>query len=197
VNAALRRLAIAHGIAPEYHDIWGARHCVQDDVLRALLAAMHVPSDTDAAVETGLRQLERERWRETIAPMTVVRTRSRPWRTRVHMPRGCVDATLAWRIVGEGGDVRERPIDRARVATVEHADLDGARMAAVDVELAFDLPPGYYRVTLVADDDALGEGTLAVAPAACYRPSWLPCNCTACAPSATGGSAISRIWRDS
>ena len=38
----LDRLARAHGIAPDYEDVWGRRHEVSDGTKRALLAAMGI-----------------------------------------------------------------------------------------------------------------------------------------------------------
>ena len=45
----LDRLAEAHRIEPAYTDIWGRRHAIGEDSKRALLGAMGVAADSDAA----------------------------------------------------------------------------------------------------------------------------------------------------
>jgi (1->4)-alpha-D-glucan 1-alpha-D-glucosylmutase len=171
VSDALRRLAVAHGIALDYHDIRGTLHRVQDATLRALLGAMGVVAGSDAEAAAALGRLEIRRWRERIAPLTVVRTHARPWRVRVHLSEANLDKPLSVRLVTDAGSVLERPVDRARVALAGQADVDGERVVAVDVELAFDLPIGYHTIALIGDDEPLAEGLLAVAPAMCYRPT--------------------------
>jgi hypothetical protein len=54
-RAALERLCARHGIAPDYHDIWGARHVVPDASLVALLGALGVEAGSDEAVAAAER----------------------------------------------------------------------------------------------------------------------------------------------
>ncbi|HVR94481.1 MAG TPA: 4-alpha-glucanotransferase, partial [Casimicrobiaceae bacterium] len=82
--SALSRLAEFHGISLEYHDVWGTPHAVAEATLRSLLAAMDVAAVTDAEVEHSLAARIAARWRETIAPVVVLRERSQP-RLRVHL----------------------------------------------------------------------------------------------------------------
>ncbi|HEX4882529.1 MAG TPA: 4-alpha-glucanotransferase, partial [Casimicrobiaceae bacterium] len=169
----LHRLAQAHGIALDYHDIWGRLHRVDDEALRMLLGAMHVPARTNEEVEAALRTLDDAQWLRPMAPLSVVRTHVRPWVLRVRIPRPRDAAGLAWRLTGETGEVRHHAIERQRIATTADVDRDGAPHVALDIELAFDLAPGYYRVALLVDDEAVAEADLAVAPPACYRPAAL------------------------
>ncbi|MFN6961980.1 MAG: 4-alpha-glucanotransferase, partial [Rhodocyclaceae bacterium] len=50
MNDALERLAIACGIAPGYHDIWGNHHPTSEATRRDLLAAMHFDLDRDPSL---------------------------------------------------------------------------------------------------------------------------------------------------
>jgi glycogen operon protein len=59
--ALLRRLAEAAGVATQWHEISGRRHEPSDDVLRALLGALRLPAENDAAVRGSLAALSAER----------------------------------------------------------------------------------------------------------------------------------------
>ena len=90
--SALSRLAEFHGIALEYHDVWGTPHAVAEATLRSLLVAMDVAAVTDGEVEHTLAACIAKRWREIVAPVVVVRDRSQP-KVRVHL-------TAAWDAAG-------------------------------------------------------------------------------------------------
>ncbi len=169
MNPSLQRLAAAHGIALEYHDIWGTLHRVEAPVLRALLAAMHVAAEDDHAVEASLRDAEAARWRLPLEPLTVLRSHARPWSLCVRVATATATAPLAWRVVDESGDVAHHAVDGTRIVAGARGGDDGA-CVELTIPLDADLAPGYHRIALLADDDAVAEGTLAVAPPGCYRP---------------------------
>ncbi len=55
-DASLQRLARAAGIAASWKDVFGATHHIMPPTLRAVLAALDLPADTDAAIEESLRR---------------------------------------------------------------------------------------------------------------------------------------------
>ena len=55
--ALLARLAAAAGIATEWHEISGRRHEVPEPTLRALLGALRLPAENDAALRASLAAL--------------------------------------------------------------------------------------------------------------------------------------------
>ena len=48
MSQSLHQLAVANGIALEYHDVWGNAQRADDDTLRGLLRAMHVEAGSEA-----------------------------------------------------------------------------------------------------------------------------------------------------
>ena len=169
MSEALRRLAAAHGIAVEFRDAWGEPRRASDDVLRAVLAAMHVDAGSEAEVAAALAQASLARCRECLPPIHVVRAGSRPWRLRVHLPSPSARDALEWRVIAEDGSEQRRPIASAHVHVV---DAD-ARCTALDVALDLPLANGYHDLELRANGEPVGRGVLAVAPASCYRPAAL------------------------
>src|SRR5262245_56699464 len=77
---ALSQLAHAYRIDPFWYDIWGNRHEVSHETLRALLGAMHVPAATDEAVRSSLAAHRARIWAESVPPVLVVRVSEQPLR---------------------------------------------------------------------------------------------------------------------
>ena len=166
MSAGLRRLATAHGIVLQYEDAWRNRREASDDVLRAILGAMHVAATDAGEVDDALREVALAQCRQCLQPTSVVRADARPWRLRAHLPASTVGRTLVWQVIAEDGAAQRIPIsngDLRRIGT-----LGGS--VAVDVPLDAPLANGYHHVTLRADGERIGEGIVAVAPRACYRP---------------------------
>src|SRR5690349_11790382 len=85
---ALRRLAARMGIAESYLDQSGGEHRVTSDATRErLLAAMGIDASTEAQALRALRRLRREKRTQWIAPVRVVRQRSRAMHhVRIRVP---------------------------------------------------------------------------------------------------------------
>jgi (1->4)-alpha-D-glucan 1-alpha-D-glucosylmutase len=169
MSGALQRLAHAYGIALEYVDAWGDRRVVADDVLRAVLAAMHVDAASDNAVVHAEDEVVQARYRQCLAPMTVVRRSARPWRIRVNLPIGFASRQLAWRVLAEDGSEHVCPV----ALPAAPPDTSSARSLAVELPLDAALANGYHAIDLCADGTSVANGVLAVAPDACHRPATL------------------------
>lgn len=166
VSDALARLAIAYGIAPDYHDIWGKQHRVSDATLGALLATMGVQARDEQAAAATLHAIDDARDAQRIAPLVVLRENVRPWTLRVRLPPALADASLRVRVIAEDG----AHLDHA-VITVLHRDPParaGAACVGIELALAASLPPGYHQLELVAGALVIARTCCAVAPAACY-----------------------------
>ena len=168
MSESLHRLAAAHGIAPEYHDIRGRRHRVSDDVLRRILAAMHVDARGEQAIASALDDVAQSRYRQCLAPMTVVRSGARPWRIRVHLPPRVARHPLDWHVLAEEGGEHRRAIPPD---VVHFADRGAGPCIALELPLDLALPTGYHTIELRVAGERFAAGTLAVAPAMCYRPA--------------------------
>ena len=167
--SALSRLAELHGIALEYHDVWGKLHDVAETTLRALLAAMDVAAATDVEVESSLAGGIAARWREVVAPAVVVRERSHP-KLRVHLRAAWDAAPLQWRLTEEQGAERRGNLDPADFAAAERTTLEGVDLTARELLLPVLPPLGYHRLALQSGGAVIAETLLTVVPAACFSP---------------------------
>lgn len=166
----LERLAALHGIALEYHDIWGKTHRASDASLIALLAAIGVRADTPEAIATSLVDYEAARWRTPIPRAIVVRAGETAWRVRLNLTAVLDDASLAWRIVEEGGTSHEEAFRPAGLPQLDQAAIVGEAFVARELVLSLQLPIGYHRLTVLRGGATLAEASFVVAPRTCYRP---------------------------
>jgi (1->4)-alpha-D-glucan 1-alpha-D-glucosylmutase len=173
VSHSLAGLAACHGIAPEYHDIWGNRHRVPDASLVALLGAMGVPAGSPAEIAAAISAHATERWRAVLAPATVVRAGERGWKVRLQLPAAVDAAPLEWRVVEEAGTIRHGAFDPARLPSLEQATVDRTPYVARELVLEPGLAPGYHRLEIRQRGRTIGESSFIVAPRACYRPPTL------------------------
>ncbi|HET9748114.1 MAG TPA: 4-alpha-glucanotransferase [Casimicrobiaceae bacterium] len=167
MNEALHRLARAYGIGLAYVDAWGRERRVGEEALRAVLGAMHVDAHDDAAVTRALDQFEQARFRQCLAPMSVVRRGMRPWKIAVNLPSRLAAQALAWRVrVEEGAEISAAIEGAAAQAGV----ASGAPCLSLELALDVPLPCGYHALELCADGTIVAAAMLAVAPDACHRP---------------------------
>jgi (1->4)-alpha-D-glucan 1-alpha-D-glucosylmutase len=166
----LAELATRHGIALEYHDIWGKLHRVPDASLAALLAAMGVRAGSPGEIADAIAAHEAERWRGVLAPAIVVRTGEAAWPVRLQLPAALDSARLEWRVVEEAGATRGGAVEPARLPALEQATIGGARYVARELTLAGGVTPGYHRLEIRQGGETAGQSSLVVAPRACYCP---------------------------
>ena len=170
MSNALAQLAARHGIAPEYHDIWGRRHRVPEASLAALLGAMGVPAGSPTAIAAAIAAHEAERWRAVLAPATVVRAGEGAWKVRLQLPAALDAAPLDWRVVEEAGALHHGAFDPARLPSLEQATVDRTPYVARELVLELGLALGYHRLEIRQRGRTVGEACFIVAPRACYRP---------------------------
>lgn len=104
-DAALAKLAAAHGIAPQWHDLAGQEHGVSPETQRALLAAMGVSAATEAETVEALKA-HRAAEQARRLPREVVATAG----TDLVVP---VPVATEWRLDCEDGETLSGRADEA------------------------------------------------------------------------------------
>jgi (1->4)-alpha-D-glucan 1-alpha-D-glucosylmutase len=170
MDANLARLAELYGIEPGYHDIWGNWRATPDETAQAILAALGVDGRDPQALERLLAAEDRAAWSRAVPPITVLRATELGAGIRIHLLEASLARPLAWRITGEGGEIREERFNPVKLAVLEDHEGAGWRARALSLPLPGDLAEGYHRLTIIEGDTVLGSGTLAVVPVRCYQP---------------------------
>jgi (1->4)-alpha-D-glucan 1-alpha-D-glucosylmutase len=167
--SALSRLAELHGIALDFHDIWGAPHTVAEETLRTLLGAMHVAAATDAEAEQSIVARNAAQWHEIVAPVVVVREQTPP-KLSIHLHAAWDAAPMQWRVNEEQGIEHRGALKPADFAVRERASVDGEDLVARELVLPVLPPPGYHRLAFHSGATVIAETLLIVVPAACFSP---------------------------
>lgn len=166
MSEALARLALLHGIAPDYRDVWGNERRAPETTLRALLGALGVAAKSDAEVDATLAR-EHVAARAAGLPAAIVARESAPVRVTLAAPSSMRNEDLRWQLTEESG----RHVDGAWPASDAQFDRAGNRSTE---ECSWVLPhvppPGYHRLTVRSATAVVGETLLIVAPARCYQP---------------------------
>mgnify|MGYP001180942713 FL=1 len=166
----LDQLCALYGVHQEYYTIWGEHHPTSERTKRAVLAAMGVPAEDDAAVEASLSAHQDRQWRRLLPPVLVVRELSGPCRIPLNLPVALDQAACHWRLRTEfGQELGEEFVPASLEAGGRH-QLDGQER--VRRLLVFEPPAetGYRRLTVDGGAGMQAEMTLIVAPHAGYTP---------------------------
>jgi (1->4)-alpha-D-glucan 1-alpha-D-glucosylmutase len=164
-RAALERLCAAHGIATAYHDIWGARHEVDEANLRALLAEFGVDAGTPEGIAAADRAALAAAWGAPLPPVVAIDAGAGNWHVPLRLPETA--GRLRWTIVEEGGARHAGEADASTLGAGARAEVDGIACVERRLAVAAALPAGYHRLRIAG---LPGETLVVSAPVRCYRP---------------------------
>jgi len=111
MNARLEKLAELCGVERGYDDVFQKWQETPEQAIRSVLACIGIKAETASDIEASIAQIERERRRRVVPPVSVRRAGTLRDGVLIHLPEGSLARTLAWRIVEEEGAVREEKLD--------------------------------------------------------------------------------------
>jgi len=168
-SSALQALARHCGIADEYTDVWGHAHPTSDETRRALLAAMHLPIETEDPALI-LAMLLEEEVRRPLPPVRVCHA-DQPIEIDITLPAVPRRQGWQWTLEREHGTFRRgefHPEASNYRETCRHASADFARHRLV---LPAESETGYHRFVLHSPAGEDFPMPLIVAPATCFQPA--------------------------
>ncbi|WP_218508976.1 malto-oligosyltrehalose synthase [Variovorax sp. dw_308] len=162
-HEALHALCAHFGIATDYHDIFGHRHVIAPDNLRALLGTFGI--DIAQPLQQGLRAVRSAAWLLALPPAAAVDAGQPHWSLGVRVPAALAEAH--WTLVEEGGTRHRGHVRLHDFHEESRTDVNGVAHCERRVAFTVALPMGYHRLTL---DDLPGETLVISAPPNCYNP---------------------------
>ncbi|MEJ8821118.1 malto-oligosyltrehalose synthase [Variovorax humicola] len=162
-HEALERLCALFGIATDYYDIFGHRHVIAPENLRALLGTFGV--DTASPLQQSLHALQSAAWRVALPPAAAIDAGQPHWSIVLRVPAAL--ARTSWTLVEETGLTHRGHVRLHDIHEDARTDVDGVAHCERRVKFALALPMGYHHLTL---DEQPGETLLISAPPHCYRP---------------------------
>ncbi|MEO8739816.1 MAG: malto-oligosyltrehalose synthase [Casimicrobiaceae bacterium] len=173
MSPRLAHLAMQHGIALEYHDVWGHSHRAPETSVVALLEAMGVWAGSAKEIEASIAFHGANRWRTVVEPALVVFADESQRTIRLRLPAELELAELLWTADEEGGERHAGSFIPAQLGTTAHATIGAMRFDEREWVLSLPLPPGYHRLTIAHAEAVLGTCVLIAAPRTCHRPAAL------------------------
>lgn len=169
----LDQLCGLYGIAPEYTDIYGVRRYTSAQTKCALLHAMGVPADTDAAIADSIDTANRQIWLRMLPPVTVLHCGRRGGEIDIRLPATMADATLNWKLRTEDGSTRQGKLSAGRLPIRDSKCIHSEEIRRLGWQFPFLPEPGYHRLSLEAPGCEPQGTSLIAAPARCYTPPGL------------------------
>lgn len=139
VSQQLIELAHAYGVATEYWDWRGQHTTVPHGTILAVLAALDVPVEDDAAIAGALHAVQDRPWRRVLPDIVVTREGSSP-RIPVHVPHGT--PVEVWVELEEGG---RRPLKQEN-RWVDPRSIDSRMIGEATFVVPDDLPLGWHKL---------------------------------------------------
>ncbi len=165
-------LAGLAGIEKSYWDIFGEFHETGDETKKYILTAMGFDCDSAQAVRRSLEELEGRPWRRLLEPVCVMRKTGGPLPVTLTLPESHWNKTLRWRALLEDGTEVGGAFRCGDGELQEKREIDGAKVARLNLELPKTLPEGYHVLRIEGAGET-AETALIVAPPKSYAPAWL------------------------
>lgn len=167
----LWRLARWCGLRPAYTDYSNRRRRAAPETVLAALRAWGAPIDSPSQAARLLRDLDRQRWRCALEPVSVVwedAAAPRSGAIHVRLPEDETDRPAEIEIEPEDGGSLRRGVDLARAPVRETVQIDSRRYVQTRIDLPGPLPAGYHRASLRWAGRSAST-LLIVAPPSVYR----------------------------
>lgn len=166
----LDKLCDLYGVYQEYYTIWGEHHPASDRTRRAILAAMGVAAEDDAAVERSLRDHEYRAWTRILPPVQVVREFSGALRIPLSIPAMHDGDAWRWRLRTESGQELSGEFVPASLEEGGRHHLENGEYLRRMLVLDLSVETGYHRLFVECGMNILADMPLIVAPQTCYMP---------------------------
>ncbi|MGH6636013.1 MAG: 4-alpha-glucanotransferase, partial [Gammaproteobacteria bacterium] len=175
----LERLCRLYGIALEYYDVFGQRRRASQETQKAVLRAMGVPTQSDAALLQAIDAFEAHRGARILPPVQVLREGEEALNVPLTISASAA-GRLRWALIEENGARHEGASPLSELATVGRA--------GPFVRSSLPLPPqlglGYHQLEVSLEGTPeLARMTLIVAPKRCYWPEALGGGRRICGPT--------------
>jgi (1->4)-alpha-D-glucan 1-alpha-D-glucosylmutase len=166
-DSPLARLALAYGIEPGYHDIWGNWHGLTENTARRVLGAMGIDAANEHAIESALRAHHDGQWTRLLPPVCVRRESESAW-LPLTLTETQESTRLRWRLREENGTEHQGVLEIVAQDLLEEVELDGERFRRRRLQLPWVQCPGYHQVS-VSCAGHQARTTLIVTPSHCVR----------------------------
>jgi (1->4)-alpha-D-glucan 1-alpha-D-glucosylmutase len=171
--SVLDQLCSIYGVHQEYYTIWGQHHPTSERTKRAILGAMGIAAEDDAAAAASLQDYQRRAWSQILPPVLVVRELAYPHRIALSIKAQNEQSSFRWRLHREDGRLEQGTFSPIGLEETGRQYLEGQEYVRRILLLDAALEPGYHRFLIECGDEVCSQMSLIVAPQTCYTPPGL------------------------
>lgn len=170
----LDRLARHRGVESGYRDAHGDAHRVSEETKRALLSAMGLSVEDEAAIAASARSMEDAAWRRPLEPVLIAIQGEPPPPIPIVVAADRTGSFLSWTVEEESGPAHHGQVSPANLPLSATRMLDGSALERRIFHLPVSLPVGYHRFRLTGPAvETTAAMDLIVAPPRCHMPESL------------------------
>jgi len=162
---ALERAAAGWGVELEYTDTWGRTHIASDETLRATLAALRVPADSDEELKRAATERDLARWSRAFDHAVVIRQDSDSIPVRI--PAGRAGASVKIEFGWENGDLEHHWFWLPELQELERVSVGGQEFISKRIPLPA-MRLGYHHLRIywmqAPEQEAFEDARLIVCP---------------------------------
>ena len=170
MTTTLDRLAERAGIQPAYQDIWKRTHTASPDTQRALLTAMGIACENEAAAQASLKQWDEAEWLRLLPPVLVAKQDLGPASVTLHLAAREIGRPGRWRLDLETGETLSGEFRPGTLQVLERKHLGEGEYLALVLPLPALDTLGYHTLTVTLDGLPEARMPLILCPPACYQP---------------------------
>lgn len=167
---SLDKLVTLAGIEPEYWDIWGNHHGIDDEAKQHILAALGLPASDRESLTASTRQLEEQDWLRWL-PLLVTAWEGEPPELPLALPVERASDPMTLELVEETGARSAFTFRPAELAIGDRRLTDQGEIVRFLFRAPRALSTGYHSVRVAGRPAE--AACLIVAPRRCYLPESL------------------------
>jgi 4-alpha-glucanotransferase len=141
----LNEAASAHGIEPEFWDIWGRHHVTSAPAKQAILRAMGVDAETPESLERCEVDAKRREW-ERIVPPVIVTGLSESIEVPLNVPADRLGERASISVRAEDGSTKDFEVNLWELEQIAWAEMERMTWVRKRARLSIQLPLGYHDI---------------------------------------------------
>ncbi len=163
-------LVTLRGIETQFIDAYGKPTSVAAGTKEKILGVMGYDIENEGHLVQQINEQVSDAWMTPLDPVKVLRHSSDKL-IALRLPIAMVNTPLSLKVTTETGTELLQNVTANEHILVNAADIEDSEYQEFAVELECDLPDGYHTIRLMHDTQVLADGSLIMAPDACYTPA--------------------------
>ena len=167
---SFNQLCWLNGITESYYDIRGQHHVADFEAKRALLAAMHIPVESDSDVQAQLEEVNCRDWQSPVPEVLVYQLNDNAQPITLTLKHDQVGQTFVWQLIEDNGNLHQGEWHFELHQAIDERTINGEKLFRFEEFLPYVLATGYHTFSIKLTHGKTAETSLIATPETCYQP---------------------------